>query len=49
MLEMAEDAPEFEDWLAQQPEGTSYDEYDRQFLDIRYLAEISKWASRLCV
>ena len=37
MLEMAEDAPEFEDWLAQQPEGTSWDEYDRQFLGIRFL------------
>ncbi len=37
MLEMAEDAPEFEDWLAQQPEGTSPDEYDRQFLGIRFL------------
>ena len=24
MLEMAEDAPEFEDWLAQQPEGTPF-------------------------
>ena len=34
---MAEDAPEFEDWLAQQPEGTSPDEYDRQFLGIRFL------------
>ena len=37
VLEMAEDAPEFEDWLAQQPEGTSWDEYDRQFLGIRFL------------
>ena len=37
MLEMAEDAPEFEDWLAQQPEGTSWDEYDRQFLRFRFL------------
>lgn len=37
VLEMAEDAPEFEDWLAQQPEGTSPDEYDRQFLGIRFL------------
>ena len=37
VLEMAEDAPEFEDWLVQQPEGTSPDEYDRQFLGIRFL------------
>ena len=37
VLEMAEDAPEFENWLAQQPEGTSPDEYDRQFLGIRFL------------
>ena len=34
---MAEDAPEFEDWLAQQPEGTSWDEYDRQFVRYRFL------------
>lgn len=37
VLEMAEDAPEFEDWLAQQPEGTSWDEYDRQFVRYRFL------------
>ena len=37
MLEMAEDAPEFEDWLAQQPEGTAWDEYDRQFVRFRFL------------
>ena len=37
MLEMAEDAPEFEDWLAQQPEGTAWDEYDRQFVRYRFL------------
>ena len=37
VLEMAEDAPESEEWLAQQPEGTSPDEYDRQFLGIRFL------------
>ena len=37
VLEMAEDAPEFEDWLAQQPEGTSWDEYDRQFVRFRFL------------
>mgnify|MGYP001663939721 FL=1 len=34
---MAEDAPEFEDWLAQQPEGTAWDEYDRQFVRYRFL------------
>ena len=38
VLEMAEDAPEFEDWLAQQPEGTSWDEYDRQFVRYRFLS-----------
>ena len=37
VLEMAEDAPEFEDWLAQQPEGTAWDEYDRQFVRYRFL------------
>ena len=37
VLEMAEDAPEFEDWLAQQPEGTAWDEYDRQFVRFRFL------------
>ena len=37
VLEMAEDAPEFEDWLAQQPEGTAWDEYDRQFIRYRFL------------
>ena len=37
MLEMAEDAPEFEDWLAQQPEGTAWNEYDRQFVRYRFL------------
>ena len=37
VLEMAEGAPEFEDWLAQQPEGTAWDEYDRQFVRFRFL------------
>ena len=37
VLEMAEDAPEFEDWLAQQPEGTAWDEYDQQFVRYRFL------------
>ena len=37
VLEMAEDAPEFEDWLAQQPEGTAWNEYDRQFVRYRFL------------
>ena len=37
VLEMAEDAPEFEDWLAQQPEGTAWNEYDRQFIRYRFL------------
>ena len=37
VLEMAEDAPEFEDWLAQQPEGTAWDEYDQQFIWYRFL------------
>ena len=37
VLEMAEGAPEFEDWLAQQPEGTAWDEYDRQFVRYRFL------------
>ena len=37
VLEMAEDAPEFEDWLAQQPEGSAWDEYDRQFVRFRFL------------
>ena len=37
VLEMAEGAPEFEDWLAQQPEGTAWDEYDQQFIRYRFL------------
>ena len=37
VLEMAEGAPEFEDWLAQQPEGTAWDEYDQQFVRYRFL------------
>ena len=37
VLELAEDAPEFEDWLAQQPEGASWDEYERQFYRFRFL------------
>ena len=35
VLEMAEDAPEFEDWLAQQPEGTPWDLYGRQYYNYR--------------
>ena len=37
VTEMVEDAPEFEEWLAQQPEGTAWDEYDRQFIRYRFL------------
>ena len=36
-LETVKGAPAFEDWVAQQPEGTAWDEYDRQFIRYRFL------------